>query len=91
MGKGKKWEGWKGDQFLPILPLNQVNQPGAYLDLHTGNLYRVPPEGLKVGNGSVIVITCEAETMVCKLSDDPYILKNKAKLIASDNNHWTNF
>ncbi|MCH7760380.1 hypothetical protein IIA15_03125 [candidate division TA06 bacterium] len=91
MGKGRKWKEWKGDQSLPTLPLNQVNQPGAYLDLHTGCLFRVPPEGLRVGNGSMILITSEAETMVCKLSDDPYIPKIKAKIIAADNNYWTNF
>jgi len=75
---------------LSILPLNQVNKPGAYLDLKTGKLFRVPKEGLRKGDGSIILINSERETLVSRLSDDPYIPRAKAKLIAANHNLWIN-
>ncbi len=93
--KKKRIERRREDQLgnvnLPILPINQINQPGAYLDLRTGKLFRVPPEGLRVENGKVILITTEGELKVCKLSDDPYIPLEQVKKIASKHQFRTNF
>lgn len=82
---------WKGDYTLPIIPFEEINEPGAYLDINTGNLYRIPPEALRLGHSPVISVTCNGTFAVCRLSDDPYITRVHAKTIASDNNFWTNF
>ena len=91
MKSGGRKEGWKNADSLPYLILNQIDQPGAYLDLKSGNLFRVPPDGLKIGNGSVILIKSEGKVRVCKLSDDPYISDERAKTIAARNKLRTSF
>jgi len=86
-----KWTGVTSDFPLPVMPFEEITEPGAYLDLNTGNLYRVPAEALRLGHSPVISITCSGPFPVCRLSDDPYITRVQAKIVASDHNLWTNF
>jgi hypothetical protein len=86
-----KWAGWTGDFPLPVVPFEEINEPGAYLDVNTGNLFRIPPEALRLGHSPVISVTSNGPFPVCKLSDDPFITRVQAKIIASDHNLWTNF
>ncbi|MCH7760379.1 hypothetical protein IIA15_03120 [candidate division TA06 bacterium] len=86
-----KWTGWSSDFPLPVMPFEEINEPGAYLDVNTGNLFRIPPEALRLGHSPVISVTCNGSFPVCRLSDDPYMTRVQAKTIAADHNLWTNF
>jgi len=57
-----------------------VNEPGAYVEKGTGDLYRIPKEALIPG----------ASTLV-KLSDDPFIVTFKARLLCAQHNIEANF
>lgn len=68
-----------------------LNSPGTYYSLWTGHLIRVPEDGVKPGRSPVIEIIGKEPMMVTKLSDDPYLVLTKARMIAADLDLEVNF
>jgi hypothetical protein len=62
-----------------------INEPGAYFDLQTGRLYRIPEEALRSGASPVIHME-GAEDRFAKISDDPLVRTDKARSICAENN-----
>ncbi len=70
---------------------DEISQPGAYISRDTGRLFRIPREALAPGASPLIhQETREAEKFV-KVSDDPYVLTLKARMLAAENNVQPNF
>ncbi len=68
-----------------------VTEPGAYVELGTGDLYRFPPEALIQGSSPVIRReTLEAPILV-QVSRDPFITTFEARMLAAEHNVKPNF
>ncbi len=63
---------------------NQIEEPGAYLEIETGHLYRSPARALSPGSSPII----KKETMdlgrFVKISKDPFIPRPRALVICYD-------
>jgi hypothetical protein len=70
-----------------------VNEPGAYVERKSGDLYRIPKEALtKVHGGSVgIIKESSSASILAKLSDDPFISSFNARLVCAQHNIKPNF
>lgn len=77
----------------PEFDWNEIEKPGSYLVKETGNLVRVPQEGLSPGHSPLISLTCcEPDgTRVVKLSENPSAPISKLRRIAADSDHFVNF
>ncbi len=68
-----------------------LGEAGTYLLNETGHLLRVPEDAVKVGRSPVIEILSREPLVVTKLSDDPFLTINKARMIAADLDLGINF
>ncbi len=68
-----------------------IDQPGAYVERGTGDLYRIPKEALIPGASPAIVKESRGSSVLLKLSDDPFITTFKARLICAQHNVEPNF
>ena len=50
-----------------------INEPGAYVERGSGDLYRFPKESLIPGASPSIVKESRGASILVKLSDDPFI------------------
>jgi len=68
-----------------------ITQPGTYVDVGTGDLYRFPQEAVIQGSSPVIRReTLEAPVLV-QLSRDPFIRTLEARMMAAEHNIKPNF
>jgi len=68
-----------------------ITEPGTYVDVGTGDLYRFPQEALMQGSSPVIRReTLEAPILV-QLSRDPFIRTLEARMMAAEHNIKPNF
>jgi len=68
-----------------------ITEPGTYVDVGTGDLYRFPREALIQGSSPVIRReTLEAPVLV-QLSRDPFIRTLEARMMAAEHNIKPNF
>jgi len=68
-----------------------VNEPGTYVDVSTGELYRFPPEALIQGSSPVIRKESLRSGRLVQISKNPYITTFKARLLACEHNVQPNF
>ena len=68
-----------------------VQQPGAYVERGSGDLYRIPKEGLVPGASPAIVKEYRGASVLVKLSDDPFLTTFKARLLCAQHNIEANF
>lgn len=68
-----------------------MDQPGAYIERGSGDLYRFPKESLISGASPAIVKESRGASVLVKLSDDPFITTFKARLLAAQHNVEPNF
>jgi hypothetical protein len=68
-----------------------INEPGAYVERGTGDLYRFPKESLIPGASPAIVKESRGASVLVKLSDDPFLTTFKARLLAAQHNIEPNF
>lgn len=73
------------------IPFENIGEPGAYLSNWSGHLIRVPDDGYKAGRSPVIEILGKETMIVTKLSDDPFVTKTKARMLAADLDLPVNF
>lgn len=58
-----------------------ITEPGAYLEIETGHLYRIPADALKLGSSPLIGKVTSEPCQLVKISDDPSIPKLQARVI----------
>ncbi len=68
-----------------------INEPGAYVEWGSGDLYRVPKEALIPGASPVIAKESRGASVLVKLSEDPFITTFKARLMCAQHNIEPNF
>ncbi len=69
----------------------QIEHPGCYVSVTTGQLVRVPPEALAFGRSPLIEIVGQEPWIVTKITDDPYTPLGKARMGAADLDLTVNF
>ena len=76
---------------LPEMGWNEIEKPGCYLIVGSGDLVRVPQEGLALGHSPLIMVTSTGETRVARLSNNPAEPISVLRVIAADNDYFVNF
>lgn len=78
-------------QTLSEMNWETINEPGAYIERGSGDLYRFPKESLIPGASPSIVKESRGASVLVKLSEDPFITTFKARLLAAQHNIEPNF
>jgi hypothetical protein len=76
---------------LQEMSWNQIEQPGCYLMIGTGELVRIPAEGLALGHSPLVTITSTGGTRVAKLSDNPNEPISVLRAFAADSDYFVKF
>lgn len=74
-------------EFLADLSWRDIDEPGAYVERGSGDLYRIPKEALIPGASPVI----RKESRLVRLSKDPFITTLEARMLACEHNVEPNF
>jgi hypothetical protein len=91
VGKGQTASSLHRSSRLSEMAWNEIERPGCYVVKGSGDLVRIPQEGLAVGHSPLITITSTGETRVAKLSDNPAEPISVLRAIAADNDYFVNF
>lgn len=73
------------------VPFGEIHEPGAYVNIDTGSLFRIPEEALAKGRSPIMEIVSLAGPMVSKVCDDPWVPISKARQLAADGDIQINF
>jgi hypothetical protein len=76
---------------LPELAWDDINDPGAYVEVGAGDLYRIPQEALVRGSSPMIRKQSLGGSRFLKLSSDITITTFEARMICAENNVKPNF
>jgi hypothetical protein len=76
---------------LPEMSWNQIEDTGCYLLVESGDLVRIPQEGLAKGHSPLISFTSAKDIRVAKLSENPAEPISVLRSIAADNDYFVNF
>jgi len=77
--------------FLQELAWESLAEPGAYVELGTGDLYQVPQKALLRGNSPLIRKESMGASRFVRVSKDPFITTFEARMICAENNIHPNF
>ncbi len=61
-----------------------ISEPGTYVCNWSGHLLRVPDDGVTQGRSPMIDMVRNEPLWVTKISDDPFITRTKARILASN-------
>ena len=78
-------------QSLKQLEWEEIREPGAYVEVSTGNLYRVPHESLLKGAAPITRKPGGRGSPLVLLSKDPFIFALAARMICVEHNIQPNF
>jgi len=70
---------------------NNIQDPGCYLMLQSGDLVRISTESLAPGHSPLLTFTSKNGVRVAKLSDNPAEPISVLRAIAADNDYFVNF
>ncbi|MCI0528807.1 MAG: hypothetical protein L0Y56_15320 [Nitrospira sp.] len=76
---------------LPQISWSDIKEPGAYVEVASGNLYRIPYEALMKGASPVIMMESLGFSKYVKLSDNPFVALYTARVLCIDQNIEPNF
>ena len=76
---------------LPEVSWETVSEPGAYVELGSGDLYRIPKEALIQGSSPLIRKESLGASRLVQLSNNPYITTFQARMLACQHNIQPNF
>ena len=71
---------------LQQLAWEEINEPGAYVEVTTGALYRVPQEALLKGASPLIKKESADASPFVQLSKNPFVLALEARMICAGHN-----
>ena len=66
------------------VPFSEIHDPGAYVSNLTGHLLRIPEDAVKPARTPVIDIVANESLVFTKISDNPFIAINKARMLSCD-------
>jgi len=76
---------------LPEVARDGVSDPGAYVEIGSGDLYRIPKEALIPGSSPVIRKESAGASRLVQLSPNPFITTLQARMLACEHNIEPNF
>ncbi len=76
---------------LPEVSWHDLSEPGAYVELGTGDLYRVPKEALIQGASPLIRKESHGASRLVQVSKNPFVTTLEARMIACEHNVEPNF
>ena len=76
---------------LRELSWGEISDPGAYVELGTGDLYRVPKEALLEGASPLIRKESSGGSNLMLVSEDPFITTLEARMTCAEHNVKPNF
>jgi hypothetical protein len=68
-----------------------VVEPGCYVEVGSGDLYRIPHEALIRGSSPIIRKESLGASRLVQLSKDPFITTVEARMLSAENNVKPNF
>jgi len=77
--------------FLTEVSWENINEPGAYVEIGSGDLYRIPQEALLKGSSPLIRKESMGASRCVRISKDPFITTLEARMICAENNIRPNF
>lgn len=76
---------------FPEVSWQDLSEPGAYVEIGNGDLYRVPKEALLQGGSPVIEKQSAGASTLVQISRDPFITTFKARMLCAEHNIQPNF
>ena len=76
---------------LPEVSWDELNEPGAYVERGSGDLYRVPQEALIPGGSPIIHKESQGASRLVKVSPNPFVTTLQARLRCAQHNIEPNF
>ena len=76
---------------LPTVLWEQVHEPGAYIELATGDLYRFGADALAPRTTPVIIKESITPALLFQISKDPAIAAHEARIVCARHNIQPNF
>ncbi len=67
---------------LPLTTWEELNEPGAYVEVGSGDLYRFPTEALIAGASPIMLV---------QVSANPFCTTLHARMVAAEHNIEPNF
>lgn len=60
-----------------------MRDPGSYVEVGSGNLFRIPQDALVRGMRPIITMESRGASRLLKLTDDPYEITPKLRILAA--------
>lgn len=60
---------------------HDIKEPGAYIEIETGHLYRIPEDALGLGSSPLIRKETSEPCQLVRISKDPFIPKIQARVV----------
>ena len=76
---------------LPEITWEGLNEPGAYVERGTGDLYRIPQEALIPGSSPIIHKESLGASRLVRISSNPFVTSLEARLRCAQHNIEPNF
>ena len=76
---------------LPESSWEELNEPGAYVERGTGDLYRIPQEALIPGGSPIIHKESVGASRLVQVSKNPFVTTMEARLRCAQHNIEPNF
>jgi hypothetical protein len=77
--------------WLPEVSWQDIKDPGAYVEVGSGDLYRFPHEALMQGASPLVRKESAGSSRLIKISDNPYITTLEARMVCAEHNVAPNF
>ncbi len=68
-----------------------INEPGAYVELGSGDLYRILNEALLEGSSPLIRKESSGSSTFLQVSRNPYVTTLEARMVCAEHNVQPNF
>lgn len=68
-----------------------IDEPGAYVEVGSGDLYRIPKEALLEGSSPLIRKESSGTSTFIQVSKNPYITTFEARMVCAEHNVQPNF
>lgn len=78
-------------EWFPEVAWRDVNEPGAYVEVGSGDLYRFPMEALLKGTSPLVRKESAGASRLVRISKDPFITTLEARMLCAEHNIKPNF
>jgi len=76
---------------LMELAWQDINEAGAYVEVGSGDLYRIPKEALISGSSPLIRKESSGSSRLLQVSHNPFITTFEARMVCAEHNVAPNF